>query len=184
MFALYELLKDISRLLLGSNSSRRGPGFLLAAAAGSCLLLVALVAAGLTVFGRASDPFTYRRVNGSILYEGDDIIPSGELVLTFVPVFAAEDGRRPRPGNAVVAAETGRFDSASTLRQGDGLASGKHKVLVTGPNRLPLSTDVVPKEYAIVDETPLEVDTRDRTFDLKVRRPARSSPAVRPPASR
>ena len=51
---------------------------------------------------------------------------------------------------------------------GDGLVPGKYKV-VLGP--VPLSPSVAPPEYGSMNNTPLEIDTANSPFDLKVRKP-------------
>ena len=124
------------------------------------------------LFESKSDPFTYHRVSGRVVYEDGSPIPAGDLTLTFVPMVGAAGGERyPRPGHASVMVKTGDFTHASTRRHGDGLVAGRHKVLVTGPNRLPLAKEVLSADYAAYDTTPLEVDTRTQRFDLMVKRP-------------
>jgi hypothetical protein len=125
------------------------------------------------LFEGTSDPFTYHRVSGQVVYDDGSLIPAGDLMLTFVPMVGTAVGaRHPRPGYATVMVKTGDFTCASTRRHGDGLVAGRHKVLVTGPNRLPLAKEVLSADYAAYDTTPLEVDTRTQRFDLVVKRPA------------
>ena len=77
----------------------------------------------------------------------------------------------PRPGIASVDPKTGAFQAATSYKPGDGLVEGLHKVLVSGDNRRPLPEDVVPREYTDFKTTPLQVDTEDGQFLIKVRRP-------------
>lgn len=141
-----------------------------------------LLAGGL--FGQPREPFSYCHIQGSMTYDDGGVLPVPDVILTFIPVDVATDGRRhPRTGQATLVSETGRFDFASTRRRGDGVVAGWHKILVTGPNRFPLAANVVPVEYASFDTTPLKVDARIGRLELKVRRPsarAPSSPAVVP----
>jgi hypothetical protein len=134
------------------------------------------------LFESTSDPFTYHRVSGRVVYEDGIPIPAGDLTLTFVPMVGTAGGaRHPRPGHATVMTETGDFACASTRRHGDGLVAGRHKVLVTGPNRLPLAKEVLSADYAAYDTTPLEVDTRTQRFDIIVKRPM---PIINPKAAK
>ena len=119
------------------------------------------------------DPYTYRRVSGTTLYEDGQVIPAEVLTLTFIPLVPPQSPRiHPRPGFALVDPKTGAFQSTTSRKPGDGLVKGGHKVLISGDNRLPLPDDIVPLEYADFKTTPLEVDTKTGTFHLKVKRPA------------
>jgi hypothetical protein len=120
----------------------------------------------------ADDPFSYRRVSGTVLYEDGGVIPAGALTLTFVSMAPPHSPRmHPRPGIASVDPKTGAFQSATSHKPGDGLVEGTHKVLISGDNRRPLAEDVVPPEYTDFKTTPLHVDTKAGPFLLKVRRP-------------
>ena len=119
------------------------------------------------------EPFELVKVSGRITYEDGTLIPAeGNYVrLTFYPQTPPLDPRtHPRPGIAEVNLQDGTFSIATTRRWGDGLTSGKHKVVV--------STDVlqvvpkgVPPEYNDPDRTPLVVDTANQPFELKIRKP-------------
>ncbi len=118
------------------------------------------------------DPFSYRRVSGTVLYEDGGVIPAGALTLTFISMAPPHSPRmHPRPGIASVNPTTGAFQSATSHKPGDGLVKGSHKVLISGDNRRPLPEDVVPPEYTDFKTTPLQVDTKAGPFLLKVRRP-------------
>jgi hypothetical protein len=75
----------------------------------------------------------------------------------------------PRPGMASVDTQ-GVFERATSLKYGDGLIPGKHKVAIF------YATDakgkyLVPKEYTHLSTTPLVVDTGDGTIEIKVPKP-------------
>lgn len=168
MFVLCEIFRELRGLVVRSWEAR--PGVVIACGAGvfavGCLIAVSLL------FGSPRDPFSYRRIHGRLTYDDGEVLPAKEVTLTFVPVDVAADGRRhPRTGQATLIPETGRFEFASTRRRGDGVVAGWHKVLVTGPNRLPLAVDVVSADYSSFDTTPLKVDSRGGRLELMVRRP-------------
>ena len=122
--------------------------------------------------GRDSDPYTYRPVSGVVHYEDGKVIPTDVLTLTFIPLAPPRSPRiYPRPGFAVVDPKTGVFQAPTSRKPGDGLVEGGHKVLITGLNRLPIPEEIVPREYADFDATPLTVNTSEGRFELKVRRP-------------
>jgi hypothetical protein len=120
----------------------------------------------------SSEPFSYVKVHGKVSYEDGTLIPTDPLVLTFYPHNIEPKGKdHPRPGMAAVDKATGRFDSVTSHQPDDGLVRGKHKVTLgtVGPAIIPPS--VLPPEYGDRNRTPLEVDTADSPFDLKVRKP-------------
>jgi len=121
---------------------------------------------------RSDDPYAYRLVSGSVLYEDGQAIPSDVVNLTFIPLAAPISPRiYPRPGFAAVDPKTGAFQSATSRNPGDGLVQGGHKVVITGDNRRPLPEEIVPNEYADFKTTPLEIDTEEGQLTLRVKRP-------------
>jgi hypothetical protein len=126
----------------------------------------------------SGDPFGYATVSGKVTYDDGSPIPAEMITLTFYPEADPLDAKTyPRSGKAYVEKQTGEFRSATTMKVGDGIVRGKHKVTVTGRGREPLPESVVPAEYANSSKTPLEVDTATRPFVLKVRKPgAKSNP--------
>jgi len=66
-----------------------------------------------------------------------------------------------------------RFGQATSHKPGDGLVRGKHKVTVVDIFLAPLPPEVVPPEYANPATTPLEVDTADAPFHIKIRKPGK-----------
>jgi hypothetical protein len=143
-----------------------------ATAAGIICLLTAAAILSFIFSGSKDDLYYYSRVAGSVLYEDGQAIPADTLMLTFIPLAQPKSPRiHPRPGLAAVDPNTGTFKSASSRRPGDGLVQGRHRVLVTGNNRLPLTYDLVPIEYTDFKTTPLEIDTDETPLNLKIRRP-------------
>jgi hypothetical protein len=135
------------------------------------LLIAALFLPLLSGCG-AREPFTYVKVHGKVTYDDGTLIPVDPLVLTFYPQDNTPKGKdSPRPGMAAVDKTSGRFDSVTSHQVGDGLARGNHKVILTSPGPVPLSAAVMPPEYGDMNRTPLEVDTANSPFELKVRKP-------------
>jgi hypothetical protein len=115
-------------------------------------------------------PFQYIPVHGKLTYEDGQPLPAGGVVLQFLSQDAQPvDGMHPRPGSADVDAQ-GVFTAATSLKYGDGLIPGKHKVALF------YATDksgklLVPREYTSFATTPLVVDTGDGNIEIKVPRP-------------
>ena len=119
------------------------------------------------------EPFELVKVSGRITYEDGTLIPAeGNYVrLTFYSQAPPLDSKtHPRPGTAEVDLQDGTFSIATTHRWGDGLTAGKHKVVVstTVLQQVPKG---VPPEYNDMTKTPLEVDTAQQPFELKIRKP-------------
>jgi hypothetical protein len=135
-------------------------------------MLVMLSILGLFLGGCTSrDPFSYVKVSGKITYEDGSPIPA-DVYLLFIPRSASIDSKtHPRPGQAKVDRATGEFHAVTSHKLGDGLVRGKHKVAVVDPACHPLPATIVPPEYGDQTKTPLEVDTAEQPFLLKVRKP-------------
>ena len=133
------------------------------------VVLVSLLAGGCG----SGEPFDMVKVSGKISYDDGTLLPAEEnyVRLTFISQVDPLDSRtHPRPATAEVDLADGTFDCATTHHWGDGLIVGAHKVVI--------STDVrqvvpkgVPAEYNSQRTTPLEIDTADAPFDLKIRKP-------------
>ena len=122
--------------------------------------------AGLLFLSGCSDePFPLVRVEGKITYEDGELIPPDELMIRFIPLTPPRDEKtHPRPGTAHPD-ENGYFNRVTTHKANDGIVRGKHKVLVRG------TPETVPAYYLRPDESPLEVDTADAPFHIKIKRP-------------
>lgn len=134
---------------------------------GSTLVSCSLVALGLLFSGCSREPFPLVRVAGTVTYEDGEPIPADTLTIRFVPLADPRDSKtHPRPGTTLAGSD-GTFNRVTTHKANDGIVRGRHKVLIrAAPN-----DDVVPRKYLRAEETPLEVDTADSPFHLKVERP-------------
>lgn len=136
------------------------------------MLLVGIAVAVRGCFARSDDPFRYVQVSGKVCYEDGAQIPAAGLVLTFIPLETVSAEKRfARPGSALVAAETGEFQYATTRKPKDGIVFGRHRVVLSVSGKEPLSDDVVPAVYRDQTQSPLEVDTRNQPFEIRIKRP-------------
>ena len=140
---------------MNSNKSCPYLGFLLS-------LLSALTAG----CGGSSSPFDYVKVSGKISYEDGTPIPAQGIKLIFDSLAPPVKNAHPRPGSVTVGPD-GQFSDVTSYKYADGLVPGKHKV------SLLYATDangklLVPREYTQGNTTPLEVDTADAPFDIRV----------------
>jgi len=135
---------------------------------------ILLVAAGILVSAGcgSSDPFDYVQVSGKVTYEDGTRIPAETAVRTFYPQSGELDAKtHPKTGMAAVRKKDGTIAEVSSHKAGDGLVPGEHKVTLTDLNGAPLPENLVPPEYADPETTPLQIDTADTPFHLKVRKP-------------
>jgi hypothetical protein len=119
----------------------------------------------------SGDPFTYQKVSGTLSYEDGSKIPTQEIYIRFYSEAPPVGSTYPRAGTVVVDGKSGEFHDVTSHTPNDGLVQGKHKVTITGDDNKPLPANIVPAEYADVKRTPLEVDTGQQPFVLKVRKP-------------
>jgi hypothetical protein len=120
----------------------------------------------------SGDPFSYVKVSGKVAYEDDTLIPLDGMFLNFYSQTRPIDAKTyPRIGTTLVQKSDGTFSSVTSHLAGDGLIRGKHKVTVTSSTQGPLPSSMVPVEYADPEKTPIEVDTAQQPFVLKVRKP-------------
>lgn len=133
-------------------------------ACGAILALLALAGCG-----GSSGPFDYIPVHGTVKYEDGSIIPAPGIKLQIRSDAPPKDGMYPRIAEASVN-DKGEFTEATSLKWGDGIIPGKHRVA------LQYATDkdgklVVPKEYTQLATSPLAVDAGDGNIDIKVPKP-------------
>lgn len=122
----------------------------------------------------AREPFEFVRVSGRVCYEDGTPLPVKHLTVHFHPRAAAKDKNTfPRTGSASVDSQTGRFSSVTSHRQDDGLVKGKHKATLHVPGRLPLPAEIASDVYSDPERTPLEIDTGESPFDLRVAKPTK-----------
>lgn len=135
---------------------------------GGCLLL-----ASLTLAGCGGEPFHHVKISGTVKYDDGELIPVSMMELTFQPLAEAKDAQtHPRPGHASVDVSTGKFDSVTSHKQGDGVVAGKHKVKITAYDESQQISKAIPKEYTETTTTPLIFDTNETTvWTIKIKRP-------------
>jgi hypothetical protein len=142
----------------------------------SALIAGLAVFAGLTGCG-SNVPFDFVPVHGKVAYEDGSLIAADSILVTFNPIHSGEKGKMVAPGGQTsVNVQDGTFSSVSSHRANDGVAVGRHKVVVVafkkGPNGSPVPTAAVPAAYRSESTTPLEieVDSSDQFLDLKIRK--------------
>ena len=141
---------------------------------GWCICSIALI----TLAGcGSSEPFDYVRASGKIRYEDGSPIP-GSFKLFFYSEAPPVGNAHPRPGIADVDSQ-GNFKCVTSHTYADGLVPGKHKVTFMIGGMDANSRPLVPKEFADPAITPIEVDTKDLPFDIKVPKPNESESATK-----
>ncbi len=120
------------------------------------------------------DPFSYVKVSGKVTYEDGSLIPANYMEVIFISEGEAVGLMHPKDGSGLVDTKTGEFKSVTTHTPFDGVVRGKLKVTIVGNNHKPLPETIVPREYYYAKETPLEVDTDELPFILKVAKPSAS----------
>lgn len=131
--------------------------------------------------GGTSEPFSYKKIKGSVKYDDGTLIPAFRIRVTFVPENMSTplaDGKTyPRPGNAELNVADGTFSNVTTHLPDDGVIPGKMKVQIIAEDKDEHVLAVVPPEYGDAAKTPLEVDTSaSDDFQLKVKKPAGRAP--------
>lgn len=139
-----------------------------------CLLLLAVA----FIAGCGSnDPFSYVRARGKVTYDDGTPIP-GKVRLAFQPEAPPIGNEHPHMGEAE-ANEQGEFNHVTSHKYADGLLQGKHKVAFSLGGMDVLGRPNVPKEYTDFATTPLEVDTKDLPFDIKIPKPTGAESAAK-----
>lgn len=136
--------------------SHHNPGLALC---GSLVLLLLL--------GCDGNPFSQVPISGTVTYEDGTPIPAKMLKLWFTCLEPPKDARtHPRPASAPVDLATGTIGQATTYRYEDGVIRGRHRV------HLDLEpANLVPRDYTSAATTPLEVDTGQLPFAIKIPKP-------------
>ena len=120
------------------------------------------------------NPFSQVQVTGTVLYDDGSVIPVSGLKLWFECQEGPKDGGRafPRPASAPVNVSDGTFSTATTVRYGDGLIRGKHKVSLDLTPAIEGPAQPVPLEYTAAATTPLVIDTAKLPLEIRVPRPS------------
>jgi hypothetical protein len=135
--------------------------------------------AGLSIFacmmGCGSNvPFDFVPVHGKVTYEDGSRIEADSILVTFNPIISGEKGKTVPPGGqASVNVQDGTFSAVSSHRANDGVAVGRHKVVIVSFKKgSSAPSPAVPPIYRKESSTPLEVEVEspDQFLDLKVSR--------------
>jgi hypothetical protein len=121
-------------------------------------------------------PFDFAPVHGKVTYEDGSRIPADSMVVTFNPIVKEKSKMSPPGGRTQVNVQDGTFSSVSSHRKDDGVAVGRHKVVIMafekGPGGSSVPSAAVPSVYRNESTTPLEIEvgSEDQFLELKVRR--------------
>jgi hypothetical protein len=120
-------------------------------------------------------PFAIVPVHGKVVYEDGSLIPADSILITFNPIHQGEKSKVVAPGGqTTVNVQDGTFSSVSSHRANDGVALGRHKVVVVsfkkGADGKTAPSAAVPAVYRSESSTPLEIDvtSSDQFLDLKI----------------
>lgn len=133
--------------------------------------LVILALLGLVVGCGDSGPFEYIPVTGTITYEDGSVVPAKSWRVIFTALDHNDPKVRPRPATAGVDPATGKFDTVTSYKYGDGLVPGRHRVALAALDASGKEMQLFPKEYSNVRESPLIVDTANLPLEIKVPKP-------------
>ena len=120
-------------------------------------------------------PFEIVPVHGKVVYEDGSLIPADSILLTFNPILKGEKGKIVAPGGQTsVDVKDGTFSGVSSHRANDGVAVGRHKVVVVsfkkGADGKSGPSAAVPAAYRNESSTPLEIDVEssNQFLELKI----------------
>ena len=137
--------------------------------------LFLIAAAAVLVAGcGAKEPFALVKASGRITYEDGTLIPAeGNYVrLTFYSQTPPLDAKTfPRLGIADVDLRDGAFSCVTSHHWADGLAVGRHKIVISTRTRHEVPKGV-PPEYCALETTPLEIDTAQPPRKITIHKPA------------
>jgi hypothetical protein len=120
----------------------------------------------------AKVPFDIVPVHGKVTYEDGSRIDADSILVTFNPVTSGEKSKTVPPGGQTsVNVQDGTFSAVSSHRANDGLAVGRHKVVIVSFKKgSSAPSPAVPAVYRKESSTPLEVEVEssDQFLELKV----------------
>jgi hypothetical protein len=124
------------------------------------------------VCGCSKVPFSIVPVHGKVVYEDGSLIPADSILVTFYPILSGEKSKTVPPGGRTnVNVADGTFSAVSSYRKDDGLAIGRHKVMVTSYKKgSSAPTTAAPPIYGNETTTPLEIEVESsgQFLDLKI----------------
>ncbi len=123
----------------------------------------------------SNNPFEIVPVHGKLTYEDGSLVKADSILITFNPIRSEVKSKIAPPGGQTnVNVQDGTFATVTSHRKDDGLAVGRHKVVVVsfkkGPGGNPVPTTAIPPVYRKESSTPLEVEIKssDQFLELKV----------------
>jgi hypothetical protein len=135
-------------------------------------LIALLVGTLLGCGGQGSNPWSAVPVSGKITYEDGSLIPAKTIRLIFLPQAPPVDSKTvPRQAIGGVNVADGTFGSPTTYKANDGVIAGKFKLIVSATDTDRALSKKVPKEYTAEATTPLELDTANSPFEIKIKKP-------------
>ncbi len=136
-------------------------------------VLIAGFAAVSCILGCGSSvPFGIVPVHGKVTYEDGSLIQADSILVTFNPILTEEKGKISPPGGQTnIDVKDGTFSAVSSHRAYDGVAVGRHKVVIV-PFKKGAPTTAVPAVYHKESSTPLEIEVEspDQFLELKVKK--------------
>jgi hypothetical protein len=119
-----------------------------------------------------SNPWTPVPVSGKITYEDGSLVQAKSVRLIFLPLAPPIDSKTvPRQGIGGLNTADGTFGSPTTYKPNDGVIPGKFKLVISATDGERALSKKVPKEYASGATTPIELDTANTPFEIKIKKP-------------
>lgn len=121
----------------------------------------------------SNSPFTSVPVTGKVTYDDGTPIPVAGMRIFFHSLEPPKNGMHPRPAQAGVGPE-GTFKDVTSYKFADGLVLGKHSVSLVCEEGGKL-TNKIPRDYALPEKTPLEVEVTEagQFLEIKIPKPKR-----------
>ena len=86
-------------------------------------------------------PFDFVPVHGKVTYEDGSLIDADSILVTFNPILSGEKGKTVPPGGQTnVNVQDGTFSAVSSHRANDGVAVGRHKVVIVSFKKGPMGS--------------------------------------------
>ena len=127
--------------------------------------------AGLSIIASVSGcgssvPFDFVPVHGKVTYEDGSRIDADSILVTFNPIVSEEKGKTVPPGGQTnVNVQDGTFSAVSSHRANDGVAVGRHKVVIVSFKKGPMGSRPPAQRYQ-----PSIAKSRRRHWKLKLNR--------------
>jgi hypothetical protein len=137
-----------------------------------CVVFDALIALSLLSGCGSGNGFSTTQPSGKITYEDGSLIPAAGMQLRLKSLASDDPNVTPRTGMISVNVADGTFNGGMTYKPDDGVIAGKHKVGIslTGKPGQDIRK-LVPKDYISAASTPVEVDTAELPWDIKIPKP-------------